>query len=400
MKSRAKKNTVLRPGEDGWQSWTFRSGALPVCEKGPFSVVSGVVAAIPTRDLVALPLWLPESGDTRELAELELSSRHLLRRGMEVQCLLLETVGARSLVLAMASGECPGAPEAFAAATRFEASARTLPADGAGIVIWREEGSPCFALYRGQACVFFSGGSADPGSLCGAIKRALLRLRFEKVIEDSPKLVRLYGRFPEIERQFIAGKLGIPLEYSEIPPPPTLPVPATDIPPPSVRERRLADGRQKRAWRMAAVGGLAYLALLGIFGAVLATDMWKAHGLRAQAAALETPASAARKEITRWREIRSAVDPRMFALDLLAAVAAQLSSDQVRLTVFSLESGRLSLAGEAPSVPLAYAFIENIRQSPALADFDWTASQPQLAGRQMVRFEMEGRPPDAQVIEE
>ena len=145
---------------------------------------------------------------------------------------------------------------------------------------------------------------------------------------------------------------------------------------------------------------VVYLGLAGIFGGLLAYDQWQAGQLRAEAASLEAPATAARGEAERWREIRSAVDPRVFALDLLAAVAAQLPSDQVRLTVFSLESGRLSIEGEAPSVPEAYAFVENVRKSAALADFDWTASQPQLAGKKSVRFELEGRSPDAKVVEE
>ncbi len=402
MKPRARRRAVMRPGPEGWEFWTSRQSAPSGWERQalPAGPVPGLVAALPTRDMVALPLWLPATGNFQELAELELTSRHLLRRGMEVHCLPIETAGGRSLVLALASEEASDSPEALKSAERFEAAARTWPASGADVVIWREGGSFCFALYRGAACVFFAGGTSGARSLCGAVKRALIRLRSEQVIEAGPKLARLYGPFPEDGRRAILDGLGIPLEYCEEPPPPFLPEFAADLPPRSARESRAAGRRRKRLMSIAAAGAAAYAAVAIFFGGTLALDGWRNHRLRNEAASITAPASEAREEITRWREIRSAVDPRLFALDLLAAVAAQLPSDQVRLTIFSIESGRLSIAGEAPDVPLAYAFIENVKQSPALAEFDWTANQLQLAGKQIVRFELEGRLPHAQTVQE
>ena len=61
---------------------------------------------------------------------------------------------------------------------------------------------------------------------------------------------------------------------------------------------------------------------------------------------------------------------------------------------------RLTIAGEAVDVSQAYEFFERVKKTPLLQDYDWTSRQPQLAGRNKVRFEMEGARPDAQTGEE
>ena len=38
----------------------------------------------------------------------------------------------------------------------------------------------------------------------------------------------------------------------------------------------------------------------------------------------------------------------------------------------------------------AYGFIEQLKKNPLLQEYTWTAGQPQLAGKNSVRFEMEG----------
>jgi hypothetical protein len=46
-------------------------------------------------------------------------------------------------------------------------------------------------------------------------------------------------------------------------------------------------------------------------------------------------------------------------------------------------------------VTQAYAFIDQLKKSAALREYDWTAGQPQLAGKNSVKFDMEGVRPDA-----
>ena len=117
--------------------------------------------------------------------------------------------------------------------------------------------------------------------------------------------------------------------------------------------------------------------------------------IRKEIGAVARPASEARAESERWKALRGAVDPSFYALDLLAAVAAPTEGGKVRLTRFTLEPGKLQVSGEATDVTQAYAFQEQLKKSPALQAYEWTAGQPQLAGKNSVRFDMEGSRSDA-----
>ena len=91
-----------------------------------------------------------------------------------------------------------------------------------------------------------------------------------------------------------------------------------------------------------------------------------------------------------WTALRPAIDPSTYPLDLLAAVAAPTEGGKVRLTNFNLELDRLQISGEATDVTQAYAFIEQLKKNPLLQEYEWTAGQPQLAGKNSVKFDMEG----------
>jgi Tfp pilus assembly protein PilN len=117
--------------------------------------------------------------------------------------------------------------------------------------------------------------------------------------------------------------------------------------------------------------------------------------IRAEIAGIEAAAQEANNQSQKWRGLRSAIDPTTYALDLLAAVATPTEGGKVRLTRLSLEQGRLQLSGEATDVTQAYGFIEQLKKNPLLRDYDWNAGQPQLAGKNSVRFDMEGTKSDA-----
>lgn len=394
--------SLLRPGAEGWELWKFRPGGQPVCQPAPtraaVAAAPRLAVALPTREVTTVPLWLPNGGNFRELAELEFGSRHLLRRGMDVQCVPIAQSENRSLVLALASGAIEDPEGYFPKAVRFEANARTWLPLGADVILWKESGALCFALYRDNQCVFFSAGGSPGPALFGFIQRTLLRLRAEGVLDRDPQLARLFGPFSPEERNQCAAGIALPLEHTESPPFPHLPTPAADLPPPAIRELRATRKRRARLAGIGLVALAAYGALVLLAGADLSLREWRARSLREEAAAIAPEAAAAREDILRWRQIRHAVDPTTFALDLLAAVAAQLPGDQVRLTTFALEPGRLALTGEARDVAQAYQFIEKVKAAPALTEFDWNASQPELAGKQNVRFTMEGTQPDAQTL--
>lgn len=143
-----------------------------------------------------------------------------------------------------------------------------------------------------------------------------------------------------------------------------------------------------------------YLLILFAMGAWVLWHEVEHRRLKEKSASLAPQALLAQQQIETWRELRPAMDPQTFALDQLAAVAGLISSDQMRITVFSLDAERLTIAGEATDVSQAFAFFERIKQVPELADYDWTSRQPELSGKSQVRFEIEGTRPDAKPREE
>jgi len=392
---------VLRPGAGEWELWKFPPKGAPTCEFAPsdkvLSAVPRLVLAMPARDLVAVPLWISPEADPVELAELELTSRHLLRRNAAVHAIRLETRDERALILALASSDDAKSSPFFPAARSFEASARLWDPGDADAVIWRELGEICFAFFTSRRCVFFSAtGETSPGpAFCGVFSRSALRLKAEGVVPRTPAMLRVFGDFPEAELASLAGTLRVDLEFIAAPTPPRLPDPLSNPAPPIAR---IAESRRVVRNKLAKVGAFiaaAYLAIVAVLAADFVLRSRDLGKLQTEIAQLAPVATEARQTVTEWREFRHAVDPESYALDQLAAIAREVPGEQVRLTQVALENGRLLISGEAADVAQAYALFEKIKVSPALQQYDWTARQPQLAGKSKVRFEMEGVRPDA-----
>jgi Tfp pilus assembly protein PilN len=397
---------ILRPGPEAWELWKLagREGPqiLPEVTAKALGAFRHLLLALPSRSILSVPLWVSSEGDKTELAELELSSRHLLRKGAETHSVPILEQDGRSLVLALASSDDPVAADYFKAAKSFEFPARLLPAAGADIVVWRELGDLCFAFYRDDHCVFFasSGEPVAGPAFCGAVLRTALRLRAEGVIPRIPAKLRLLGNFSDEECTSLGHALRIDWEHEETVPAPLVPEVPSDPAPPTARMEIQRRGRLRRVGVFAAIGLSVYAFLLLVVAADLLWQRVELRQLAAELAAIDAPAREAQTLVTSWNEFRPALDPSAFAIDQLDAVASQIPGEQVRLTQYNQAPGRITVAGEAADVSQAYEFFEKVKKVPALQDYDWTNRQPQLAGRNKVRFEMEGMRPDAKSGEE
>ena len=398
--------SVLRPGAGGWELWQFPPKAAPKVELNPGikSVASAprLLLALPSRTLTAIPLWVAGQGDPGELAELELSGRHLVKRDSEVRVLPIDSTDGRSLVMAVAVGDESPASEYFSKARFFDLPARLFDPGAADVLVWREFGDLVFAFYKNRRCVYFSAsGEASPGpAFCGLVVRTALRLRAEQVTGGLPSTIRMIGDFSEADCQAVGNGLRLTVERVTPEPPPVIPdVPVDVAPPAALRASAKRRGTRKLA-AVAFAGLAAYLLLATVLGGDLLLKRIQLDRLNKQAAAIAPEAAQAKSLVTEWKEFQQAVHPQSFALDQLAAVAAELPGDQVRLTQFTLENGRILLAGEATDISQAYSFLEKVKKSAALQNYDWTPRQPQLAGKNKVRFEMEGVRPDAQARNE
>ena len=399
-------DAVLRPGKEGWELWKFPLKDSPFLDQAfsdkSLNAFTNLLLAVPSRSVLSMPLWIASQGDPVELAELELTSRHLLRKDAQVYTVPVLEKEGRTLVLALAATDDETPHEYLKKAKNFEIPARLFDPAGADVLVWHEHGSLCFAIYREDKCVFFAAtGDSNPGpAFCGAISRTAMRLRSEGVITRMPARLRLIGDFLETDASSVGHTLRLDFEMEKQLPVPLLPTVWSAVAPPTAREALLSHSRLKRLASFATAGLAIYAVVLLFVAADLGWQRFKLHRLHTELESIEPTATNAEHLVTEWTQFRSAVDPHTFAIDQLAAVATEIPGEQVRLTQYNYDNGRLSIAGEATDVSQAYEFFERVKKAQLLQDYDWTSRQPQLAGRNKVRFEMEGARPDAKTGEE
>ena len=390
-------------GSGSWDRWSYPEGGeaehLTPEEAAPARYRRAV--ALPSGSIFTWPLWISPEGDARELARLELSGRHLLKRGMEesLTTILLDNSSGRRLVLAVAPEEPlpeENLPAGWRDADSFLLTPRLkAPADGCDLIFWREHGTLRGAFFRQGYPVWCF--LADRGALTGLLRRACLKLISEGILPSPPRRIVLAGLIPSEAQSLritLAGLYpgaGILAREGDSIPSITPGNPLSEDLLPG--EARAARERAKTKERLVSIGAVAaalYLLVILWCAGDLMIRRSVLSKLRSEVAKLEAPASKARKVSERWNALRSAVDPATFPLDQLAAIAAPTAGGKVRLISVTMENGHLQISGEATDVTQAYGFMESLKKSPILQQYDWTSGQPQLAGKNSVKFDMEG----------
>jgi Tfp pilus assembly protein PilN len=221
-----------------------------------------------------------------------------------------------------------------------------------------------------------------------------MRLLSEGILGNLPSKILLEG-MPKEKSEVLLKELtaGFPkdtISATHEAPPASLPTSLLDLPPAGARRDRLRKRRTERLLSVGSATALLYLLLLAWGSGDLLIRQSALKRIRRESALMDAPAQQAKIESDRWNALRAAIDPSTYPLDLLAAVAAPTEGGKVRLTNFNMEQGRLQISGEATDVTQAYAFIEQLKKNPLLQEYDWTAGQPQLAGKNIVKFDMEG----------
>jgi hypothetical protein len=401
---------VERPGVEtgSWEQWLVGEDRSPSLLKEPLSGSTQQnkklkrILCLPSQSLHDWPLWIAGEGDRLALARLELSGRHLIKRGME-QSLSLFPINSekdRQLVLAI----CPeepfpeeSLPSDWREAGSFDLPVRTLGDEKTDLIIWSEWDRLYAAFLIDGKPVWFC--PVDKEHLGGLLQRTALRLQAEGILKRVPSTILLAGISSTSLKSVRSGlATAFPsalLTISENLPPPRLPAEPLDVPPAAAREERTNAAKKNRLLSYAMIGAIIYTLLLLWGSGDLLIHRMELARIRKAIVAIAGPASEAHADSERWKAMRSAIDPSFYALDLLAAVAAPTEGGKVRLTRFTLEPGKLQISGEATDVTQAYAFQEQLKKSPALQAYEWTAGQPQLAGKNSVRFDMEGSRSDA-----
>src|SRR6201986_4332092 len=397
--------SLFRCMNGNWELWNFPASKRAQFVRrieSPKTVGGQIVVALPLRQTVSYATWVPTADRqlVPEMVKLQLEKRGLVQRqsvDSSLDVRILEVQEERSLVLAIVL--LPDlAPElALENAVRFEPEPFTLPLPQDRLIVWRERQRLAVTISRGRDPIHFQVLYAEEVSneSVNEIRCILLQLESQRMINELLGLA-IWGDFTDAEVELLQQGLGLKAFRKSLPPP-SLPTTASKLLPPQVSVLHEKPRRRRRIRRLIAAAAGAYLlAVLAIIGYIF----WQQHRiteLQSQLSAEHPTVAAIQGTADQWHKVEWAVDPKLYAVELLHQVADLLPPQGMRLTAFQIEKGKLIIRGEASTAAGAFKFNEDIKQNAALKQFRWDMKSPSLRPDGRAEFIIEGEPSVAKV---
>jgi hypothetical protein len=91
-----------------------------------------------------------------------------------------------------------------------------------------------------------------------------------------------------------------------------------------------------------------------------------------------------------WQDLKPALDETGYPLEKLLLCAQAIPTDDLRLTLFEQNGGKLRIRAEAKNAAAAFQFADGLKQLPAFAGYDWDMSQPHLLPNDLAQIQIEG----------
>lgn len=397
---------VVRPSETGWEAGSVKRNAgvfpvqrvsqEPIAEERELGGNAGLVVALPTHQVLAIPLWLA-TDDTSlfaDMVQLQLEKRALTQAPPPAHRLQIRTVvkePGRTLVLVLLLAEpCPD--ELLATGARgFEPAPLTYPVAEDMLAFWKEQGQVVMAYRRaGQLAYLHAFTHSEVNASFTAELTCVLLPLMQDAVMLNLKRVAAWGSFSREELNLLTEALEFPVQLAERPGI-LLPGESTPLIPDAVVFRREAERKASRMRRISLLlGGIYALFLafvLGQFGLLL-------FRVRQTQAAVATSAPIVEKlESTRstWLAMESSIDPQFFVVELLLQSALPLPPSGVRLTLFQAETGSILIRGEARSYREAQAYYQELSQRESLAGYKWELGEQKLLANGSATFQITGK---------
>jgi hypothetical protein len=397
--------SLVRCMNGNWELWNFPASKRAQFVRrleNPKAAGGQVIVALPLRQTVSYATWVPTADRevVPEMVQLQLEKRGLVQKQNAASSLdvrILEVQEERALVLAIVL--LPDlAPElAIENAVRFEPEPYTLPIPQDRLIIWRERQRLAMTISRGRDPIHFQVLSTEEVSdeSVNEIRCILLQLESQHLINELLGLA-IWGEFTDEEVERLQQGLALKT-FRESVPPPSLPATASKLLPAQVSVLHEKARRRRRIRRLfAAAAGIYLLGILGII-AYIFWQQSRISQLQNQLTADLPTVTAVQGTADQWRKVEWAVDPKLYAVELLNQVASLLPEQGMRLTAFQIEKGKVIIRGEASTAAGAFKFNEDIKQNAALKIFQWEMKSPSLRPDGRAEFIIEGEPSVAKV---
>jgi hypothetical protein len=397
------QSVFLLPGAleaEPWEAWVGDGKEKSRCagvyaspRENPWQKRSALV--LPVAQVFCLPLWLNETEADRfpAMIDLQLESRGLAGRNGQPAIYQWEIAGRKENRTLVLVGLLPAVLPAHLkidAYSTFDVSARYFPWPADALTIWSEQGKLAAVFTRGNNVVYFQTLGEERISDRTAQTLTCLRasLEIQQVLEGLSS-VEIWADLKLEEIAALQKALALPTRKVECPSPIPPAVP-WNLCPPEVSQSKKA--QQTRLWQGQAV--LVALAIyLLIVAALLGRFFWTAaqlHSVQAWQAKHATSLDAIHLAQTDWQRLAPVVDTAGYPLEILLGCAEAIPKDQLHLTLFELDDGKVQLKAEATNVAAAYVFLDHLKTRPELAGYTWQMDEPHLLPNDLAQLQIEG----------
>lgn len=396
--SKTTDQTLIIPGERGWEIWT-RQGPGPFVIREATQVVRAAdIPNIPSGDLLmcfpvkavtALPMKVASDDDSLfdDLATLHAERLGLRPDPMAGQLTDLFVIERQSesailleiLLRAPREGEMP-----MRGPSGFDISPRAFDAQNHCLSLWKEFGRWVFALHHSGQLLYCQATANDAEvpdtALAREIRLALIQLEIQGIHPTISSAI-IWSENPHLRTGEFAAAMRI--EASVAPRPvPAWPSPSSRLLPADVRAARREAAKKRTIILGGSIAALAYLGIIGWLGFGVWRDASETKRLVAIADAAAPQGEAVATHYAKWDELTLALDISHDPVDILSRIHRSIPPNSgLRLRTAEISADQIKLVGEAPQFAPVQQFSLALNRNNELASFTWQNPEPNQSTR-------------------
>ncbi|HWL53520.1 MAG TPA: hypothetical protein VNQ90_13875 [Chthoniobacteraceae bacterium] len=251
---------------------------------------------------------------------------------------------------------------------------------------WQEEGEIVFAIFE-KGRVSFAEIGENPEAAVASFPQWLLSaelagapVNFERLLID-----------PGLNAWRSALAAAARLQPEPLPLPGESVSGLPDLSPPGWRVlRRKAQNRLRLKKQLLIVAAVYAVVVAGFLGWSFLKRM-ELRRIESRLLAAQPEAEERLARELRWRTLAPAIDPDRSTVELLFRIQQCLPSQEVRITEFEQTPKSFMITGEAPSAAEAVGFLEKLKSSEGLREFELHADPPTLLPNDHAQFRIFGK---------
>jgi len=380
-----------------WEAWELSRGPNPQSRLlGPAAGRNASakirILALPTRLVIAAPLWVDSTGPEviRTSIELELEVRGLLPRKKSADAVMSRSLEAdgKTLVIGAIFPVEPPKPYHEEIFANYEASPFLIDPVEDGVALWREGNDLVAVFARGMRVVSWAtmDWPARSDEVTAWLEMVLLQLTATRVLESRPRRVVIDASLGDGNLASLLAD--VPQETNDFSPSFT----QADFrwKPELARQREDKADATRKIRRVALALAALYLIFALAAGLHLGWLQWKSRQVRDRITTLESATAEFQPTVREWRHIGPGAETDYFPIEILHRVVRNMPPSGIRLTIYDLASGHVTIEGEAASASLASQFFTAVSHDEDLQVMNWQMPTPTLLPSSAARFQLSG----------